>query len=195
MTTPTTTLASRIWQVTGSWKKQALLAVLGSLFIAICAQIQIDLPLVPVTLQTFAVLAVGAAFGMRLGAATVALYVLEGTLGLPVFAGFAAGPAVLMGPTGGYLIGFILAAALVGWFAERGFDRRVLTMFGVMVLGAAVLYIPGLLWLAKFTGYDKVLELGLYPFLWGDLLKAALASTSLSNVDLNVGVLHYTPGA
>jgi len=178
MTTPTTTLASRIWQVSGSWKKQALLAVLGSLFIAICAQIQIDLPLVPVTLQTFAVLAVGAAFGMRLGAATVALYVLEGTLGLPVFAGFAAGPAILMGPTGGYLIGFILAAALVGWFAERGFDRRVLTMFGVMVLGAAVLYIPGLLWLAKFTGYDKVLELGLYPFLWGDLLKAALAAVA-----------------
>ena len=69
-----------------------------------------------------------------------------------------------------------VAAALVGWFAERGFDRRVLSMFGVMMLGAAVLYVPGLLWLAKFTGYDKVLELGLYPFLWGDLLKAALAA-------------------
>jgi biotin transport system substrate-specific component len=178
MTTPTTTLASRVWQVSGSWKKQALLAVLGSLFIAICAQISIELPLVPVTMQTFAVLAVGGAFGMRLGAATVALYVLEGTLGLPVFQGFAAGPAVLMGPTGGYLIGFVLAAGVVGWFAERGFDRRVLSMFGVMVLGAAILYVPGLLWLAKFTGYDKVLELGLYPFLWGDLLKAALAAVA-----------------
>jgi biotin transport system substrate-specific component len=176
MTTPMTTLASRVWQVSGSWKKQALLAVLGSLFIAICAQITIHLPLVPITMQTFAVLAVGAAFGMRLGAATLALYVLEGTLGLPVFAEFRAGPAVLMGPTGGYLIGFIIAAALVGWFAERGYDRRVLTMFGVMMLGAAVLYIPGLLWLAQYTGYDKVLELGLYPFLWGDLLKAALAA-------------------
>jgi biotin transport system substrate-specific component len=176
MTTPMTTLASRVWQVSGSRKKQALLAVLGSLFIAICAQITIHLPLVPITMQTFAVLAVGAAFGMRLGAATLALYVLEGTLGLPVFAEFRAGPAVLMGPTGGYLIGFIIAAALVGWFAERGYDRRVLTMFGVMMLGAAVLYIPGLLWLAQYTGYDKVLELGLYPFLWGDLLKAALAA-------------------
>jgi biotin transport system substrate-specific component len=151
---------------------------LGSLFIAICAQINIPLPLVPITMQTFAVLAVGAAFGMRLGAATLVLYVLEGTLGLPVFAQYNAGPAVLMGPTGGYLIGFILAAALVGWFAERGFDRRVLTMFGVMMLGAAILYVPGLLWLAKFTGYDKVLELGLYPFLWGDLLKAALAAVA-----------------
>ncbi|MGE0238798.1 MAG: biotin transporter BioY [Parvibaculaceae bacterium] len=178
MTTPTTTLASRVWQVSGSWKKQALLVVLGSLFIAICAQISIELPLVPVTMQTFAVLAVGAAFGLRLGAATVALYLLEGTLGLPVFQGFAAGPAVMMGPTGGYLIGFVLAAALVGWFAERGFDRRVLTMFGVMMLGAAVLYVPGLLWLANFTGYDKVLELGLYPFLWGDLMKAALAAVA-----------------
>src|SRR5688572_33337055 len=107
MTTPMTTLASRVWQVSGSWKKQALLAVLGSLFIAICAQITIHLPLVPITMQTFAVLAVGAAFGMRLGAATLALYVLEGTLGLPVFAEFRAGPAVLMGPTGGYLIGFL----------------------------------------------------------------------------------------
>jgi biotin transport system substrate-specific component len=178
MTTSTTTLASRVWQVSASWQKQALLAVLGSLFIAICAQINIPLPLVPITLQTFAVLAVGAAFGMRLGAATLALYVLEGTLGLPVFAEFRAGPGVLMGPTGGYLIGFVLAAALVGWFAERGYDRRVLTMFGVMMLGAAVLYIPGLLWLAKFTGYDKVLELGLYPFLWGDLLKAVLAAVA-----------------
>jgi biotin transport system substrate-specific component len=178
MTTPMTTLASRVWQVSGSWKKQALLAVLGSLFIAICAQITIHLPLVPITMQTFAVLAVGAAFGMRLGAATLALYVLEGTLGLPVFAEFRAGPAVLMGPTGGYLIGFIIAGALVGWFAERGYDRRVLTMFGVMMLGAAVLYIPGLLWLAQYTGYDKVLELGLYPFLWGDLLKAALAAVA-----------------
>jgi biotin transport system substrate-specific component len=178
MTTPTTTLASRIWQVSESWKKQVLLVVLGSLFVAICAQISIELPLVPVTMQTFAVLAVGAAFGMRLGVATLVLYVVEGTAGLPVFQGFSAGPAVLMGPTGGYLIGFILAAALVGWFAERGFDRRVLTMFGVMMLGAAILYIPGLLWLAKFTGYDKVLELGLYPFLWGDLLKAALAAVA-----------------
>ncbi len=176
MTTSTTTLASRVWQVSGSWKKQAVLALLGSLFIAICAQITIHLPLVPVTMQTFAVLAVGAAFGMRLGAATLALYVLEGTLGLPVFAEFRAGTAVLMGPTGGYLIGFILAAALVGWFAERGYDRRVISMFGVMILGAAILYVPGLLWLSNFTGFDKVLELGLYPFLWGDLLKAALAA-------------------
>src|SRR4029453_11420248 len=176
MTTPMTTLASRIWQVSGSWKKQALLVLLGSLFIAICAQINIPLPLVPITMQTFAVLAVGAAFGMRLGAATLVLYVLEGMLGFPVFSQFKAGQAVIMGPTGSYLIGFIVAAALVGWFAERGYDRRVLTMFGVMILGAAILYVPGLLWLAKFTGYDKVLELGLYPFLWGDVLKAALAA-------------------
>jgi biotin transport system substrate-specific component len=178
MTTPTTTLASRVWQISGSWKKQVLLVILGSLFIAVCAQISIELPLVPVTMQTFAVLAVGGAFGMRLGAATVALYLLEGTLGLPVFQGFSAGPAVMMGPTGGYLAGFVLAAALVGWFAERGLDRRVLAMFGVMMLGAAVLYVPGLLWLANYTGYDKVLELGLYPFLWGDLLKAVLAAVA-----------------
>lgn len=174
MTTSTTTLASRVWPVSGSWTKQALLAVLGSLFIAICAQITIPLPLVPITMQTFAVLAVGAAFGMRLGAATLVLYILEGVVGLPVFAEFKNASGVIF--TWGYLIGFVLAAALVGWFAERGHDRRVISMFAIMVLGAAVVYVPGLLWLAQYTGYDKVLELGLYPFIWGDLLKAALAA-------------------
>lgn len=179
MTTSTTTLASRVWPVSGSWTKQALLVVLGSLFIAICAQITIHLPLVPVTMQTFAILAVGAAFGFRLGTAAVILYLIEGLAGLPVFAEFRAGMPVLLGPTGGYLVGFVLAAALVGWFAERGYDRRVLSMFGVMMLGAAVLYIPGLLWLGyAFTGFDKVLELGLYPFLWGDMLKAGLAAVA-----------------
>jgi biotin transport system substrate-specific component len=174
MTTSTATLASRVWQVSGSWKKQAVLAILGSLFIAICAQISIHFTLVPQTMQTFAVLTVGAAFGWRLGAATVALYLLEGFAGLPVFAEFnnAAGVTV----TWGYLIGFVLAAALVGWFAERGHDRHVLSMFGVMILGAAVLYIPGLLWLAQYTGFDKVLEFGFFPYLFGDLLKAALAA-------------------
>jgi biotin transport system substrate-specific component len=174
MTTSTTTLASRVWPISGSLPKQALLAVLGSLFIAICAQITIPLPLVPVTMQTFAVLAVGAAFGMRLGAVTVVLYLLEGAAGLPVFAGFNNAAGVIF--TWGYLIGFVLAAGIVGWFAERGYDRRVLSMFAVMLFGAAVVYVPGLLWLAQYTGYDKVLELGFYPFLWADLLKAALAA-------------------
>lgn len=176
MTTSTATLASRLWPVSGSWGKQALLVVLGSLFIAICAQITIYLPLVPVTMQTFAVLTVGAAFGMRLGAATVVFYLLQGVIGLPVFAEFNNAAGVTF--TWGYLGGFVLAAALVGWLAERGYDRGVLSMFGVMVLGSAVVYIPGLLWLAQYTGYDKVLELGLYPFLWGDLLKAALAAVA-----------------
>lgn len=176
MTTSTTTLASRVWPASASWTKQALLAVLGSLFIAICAQITIPLPLVPITMQTFAVLAVGAAFGMRLGAATLVLYILEGVAGLPVFSGFNNASGVIF--TWGYLVGFVLAAGVVGWFAERGYDRRVLSMFAVMVLGSALVYVPGLPWLAQYTGYDKVLDLGLYPFLWGDLLKAALAAVA-----------------
>lgn len=176
MTTSTATLASRVWPVSGSWTKQALLVVLGSLFIAICAQITIHLPLVPVTMQTFAVLAVGAALGTRLGAAAVALYLLEGVVGLPVFAEFKNASGVIF--TWGYLGGFVLAAAVVGWFAERGYDRRVLSMFGVMMLGSAIVYVPGLLWLAQYVGYDKVLELGLYPYIWGDMLKAALAAVA-----------------
>lgn len=152
--------------------------VLGGLFIAICAQIWVPLPEVPVTMQTFAVLTVGAAFGMRLAVASVVLYLLAGIVGLPVFAGFHAGLAVLTGTTGGYLIGFIFAAALVGWFAEQGFDRHVLTMFGVMLLGAAVIYIPGLFWLSRFHGYEDALVRGLVPFLWIDLCKAALAAVA-----------------
>ena len=176
MTTSTVTLASRVWQVSGSWKKQALLAVLGSLFIAICAQITIPLQPVPPTMQNFAVLIIGAAFGMRLAVATVVLYIVEGIAGLPVFAGFANAAGVTF--TWGYLVGFILAAGVVGWFAERGYDRRVVTLFGIMMLATAIIYIPGLLWLAKYTGYDKVLDFGFYPFIWIDIAKAALAAVA-----------------
>jgi biotin transport system substrate-specific component len=176
MTTSTTTLASRVWPVSGSWSKQALLVVLGSLFIAVCAQISLHLPLVPITLQTFAVLVIGAAFGWRLGAATVVLYLLEGAVGLPVFAEFKNASGVVF--TWGYLVGFVLAAGLVGWFAERGHDRNVISLFGVMMLGTAIVYVPGLLWLGQYTGFDKVLELGLFPYVWGDLLKAALAAVA-----------------
>jgi biotin transport system substrate-specific component len=178
MNTPNLTLAGFVWPADGTmrWPRGLVLALLGSLFVAVCAQINVPLPLVPITMQTFAVLTVGAALGWRLGALSLLFYIAEGAAGLPVFAQFKAGPAVIMGPTGGYIVGFVIAAAAVGWLAQKGFDRNAFKMFVATLIGGALVYLPGLPWLAQFTGWDKVLDLGLYPFVWGDVLKAALAA-------------------
>jgi len=179
MNTANPTLANRVWPAASSNQllRAALLAILGSALVAVCAQVNVPMVPVPMTLQTLAVLAIGGAYGSRLVAATLALYSLEGAVGLPVFAQFTAGPAILMGPTGGYILGFIAAAGLVGFLAERGFDRNVVKMFAAMLLGAAVLYIPGLAWLSTFVGgFAKAVEYGLTPFIAGDLVKAALAA-------------------
>jgi biotin transport system substrate-specific component len=95
---------------------------------------------------------------------------------LPVFAGGKSGLIVLMGPTAGYLVGFFLAATACGWFAERGFDRSYTKLFAALLVGNILLYVPGLLWLGSMIGWDQpVLELGLYPFVLGDLIKIAMA--------------------
>ena len=156
-----------------------LLMLAGSLFIAACAQVAVPLLPVPITMQTFAVLMIGAAYGWRLGAATVAAYLVEGALGLPVFAEWSGGLPVLVGPTGGYLFGFVLAAGAVGWLAERGWDRNIVTTALAMLIGNALIYVPGLAVLANFVGIDKVLEYGLLPFLLGDGLKLVLAACLL----------------
>lgn len=159
-----------------------LLILGGSLFTALMAQIAIPLPFtpVPITGQTLAVLLTGAALGSRRGALSIAAYLLEGALGLPVFAGGAAGLARLRGPTGGYLLGFLAAAFITGWLAERGWDRRPLTTALAMLIGNAVIYLFGLPWLAlflgSFLGPKGALALGLLPFIPGDLLKLALAA-------------------
>ncbi len=158
-----------------------VLVLSGSLFIALSAQFAIPLPFspVPVTGQTLAVLMVGVLLGSRRGSLSVLTYLLQGALGLPVFAGGVAGLARLTGPTGGYLIGFVAAAYLVGWLAERGWDRHFETTLLAMVLGNVVIYTFGLLWLARFVGTEKVLALGLWPFVPGDLGKILLATASL----------------
>lgn len=165
-------LSDRLWPQTGL-ARNAILAVLGSLAVAAAAQVNVPMIPVPMTLQSLAVLVIGAAYGARLGAATLALYALEGAMGLPVFAEFKSG---VMLASFGYVLGFIAAAWVVGTLAERGWDRSVPKMFAAMLLGAAVLYVPGLIWLSGFIGFEKAVQYGLMPFLVGDVVKAAVAA-------------------
>lgn len=164
-----------------SWLYDLTLILSGSLFIALCAQIAVPLPfsLVPITGQTFAVLLVGALYGSRRGAATIVAYLAEGACGLPFFAEGSTGMVALLGPTGGYLFGFVAAAYLTGWLAERGWDRNVLSTTAAMVLGNAAIYITGLAWLSRFVGTDQVLALGFYPFIPGAIVKITLAAMIL----------------
>lgn len=160
----------------------AALVLGGSLFIALSAQIAIPLPFspVPVTGQTLAVLLAGALLGSRRGALAVVAYIAEGLAGLPVFAGGAAGVTRLLGPTGGYLVGFVAAAFLVGLLAERGWDRRFGTTVAAMTLGNVVIYAIGAAWLAVFVGgLAQAWTLGVAPFLLGDVLKIILAAILL----------------
>lgn len=158
-----------------------LLVTGGSLLVALFAQVRIPLPFTPVPLtgQTFAVLLVGALLGARRGAWSLALYLLQGALGAPVFAGGKAGLVHLFGPTGGYLLGFLVAAWLVGWLAERGGERRLPVSLLTFLLGEGVIYLFGLPWLALFVGWERVLVTGLFPFLPGDLIKAIAAALAL----------------
>lgn len=163
----------------GFWAGRAALAALGVAALWISAKTQIAVVPVPVTMQVFVALSIGAAYGARLGAATVLAYLALGALGEPVFAGTpekGLGLAYMAGPTGGYLVGFALAAAVVGFFAERGWDRSVTAMFAATGLGLAAIYLPGVLWLSALIGPDKALQFGVHPFIWIDLAKAALAA-------------------
>ena len=155
--------------------RNIILAFGGSLLLAISAHINVLTLPVPVTMQTFVVLGLGAALGWRLAGATVLLYLSQGALGLPVFAK-GAGPLYMMGPTGGYLLGFLIAAVVVGWLAERGMDRTPAKMFPAMLFGNFLIYIPGVLWLASFIGMDKTFMGGVLPFLLTDVVKCALAA-------------------
>jgi biotin transport system substrate-specific component len=157
------------------------LVLCGSLVVALGAQAEVRLAFtpVPVTLQPLAVLLVGAVLGSRRGALALMAYLGEGIAGWPVFAGGAAGWAKLVGPTGGYLVGFVAAAFVTGYLAERGWDRRFLSTWAAMFLGSVCLYAFGLSWLALYVGWERVLALGLAPFLAGDILKQLLAALLL----------------
>ncbi len=172
------TLFATLWPVTRSQPLRLLATALaGSLLLALSAKIQVPFWPVPMTMQTLAVLVLGMALGSRLGAATVALYLAEGAAGLPVFAGTpekGIGLAYMMGPTGGYLVGFLLAALVVGWLAERGWDRTIWRAGATMLIGHALCFVPGVAWLAVSFGWATAIKVGLTPFWAATILKTAL---------------------
>jgi len=153
----------------------------ASILVALSAQIAIPLPFtpVPVTAQTLAVLLIGAVLGSARGALAILTYLAEGAVGLPVFAGGKAGLAWLAGPTGGYLLGFVLAAFVTGFLAERKWDRNIFSGFLAMLIGNVIIFAFGLLVLQSYVGVERVLELGFYPFILGDIVKLALATILL----------------
>jgi len=146
--------------------------------LAISAQIKIPFYPVPVTMQTLVVLLVGMSYGLRLGAASLASYLVLGAMGAPVFAS-GAGLAYMVGPTGGYLAGFFVSAVIMGMLAERGWSQRAFLVAGAMIIGHATIYLMGAGWLSTFIGLEKAITAGVLPFLYGDLLKLVIAAAGL----------------
>lgn len=177
------TLLTTVWPSVGtSWMKMTVLALLGTALLTLSAKISVPFIPVPMTMQTFAVLVIGMAFGWKLGMITVGLYLLEGAFGLPVFAGTPAkgiGIAYMTGPTGGYLLGFLLSAGLLGYLGEKGFDRHIIWTLVAMIAGTAVIFIFGYAWLASLIGTAKAFQFGVQPFLWAAIFKIVLASLVL----------------
>jgi biotin transport system substrate-specific component len=167
-------------------KKDALVydivLILGAtIFITLCAQITIPLPFtpIPITGQTFAVLLTGVLLGSRRGTLAVIIYLMEGLSGIPVFAKAGFGIMHLLGPSGGYLMGFVPAAFICGVLAEHGWDRHLASAFVTMTIGTVVIFCFGLLWLTQFLILESVLIQGLYPFIPGAIIKISLATILL----------------
>ena len=175
---PATTLVPHLDILT-----DVLFVIAGTALVAGAAQISISLPFtpVPITGQTFAVLLVGAALGTVRGCASLLLYLVIGIAGAPVYADHDHGWAVVTSASGGYLVGFVLAAAVTGFLAERRWDRRLSSSISLMLTGNVIIYLVGLPWLAVVldTGLKRTLELGLYPFVPGDIFKLYLAAALL----------------
>ncbi len=178
------TLADALWPRTTekSWPRSIILAIAGSLILTLSAKIQIPFWPVPMTMQTFAVLVIAMVYGPRLGVATVLLYLAEGAVGLPVFAGTpdkGIGLAYMTGPTGGYLVGFVAASAFLGYLNTRGWDRSFFATIVAMTMGTAIIFLLGYTWLATLIGAEKAWIFGVQPFLLGAVLKIGLAAAVL----------------
>ena len=159
---------------------QLFLAIAGTLLLTLSAKTKVVLGPVDISMQTLAVLLIAAAFGMRLGVATLLLYMAEGAMGFPVFQGTpekGVGIAYMLGSTGGYLAGFVVMAAIVGWAADRGWDRHPIKLFNAMLVAEVIMMAMGFAWLALLIGPEKSWQFGVVPFIVGDLIKVALAAS------------------
>lgn len=175
------TIAATLWPSRPTRRlallRPALLVAAGVCLITLGAKASVPFWPVPLTLQTLAISVVAAAYGLRLGVATVGAYLLAGLLGAPVFAGMTTGVAPFLGPTGGFLVGFLVMAAIIGAAADRGWDKAWPKILAAMALANVIVFVPGLLWLGTFTGYgEKLLAAGLWPFALGTLVKTALGA-------------------
>ena len=169
---------SLVPQLTGSAANQLLPLLVGIALLTASAHIKIPFYPVPLTMQTLVVLGIGMTYGVRLGGVTLLGYLAAGVIGLPVFAG-GAGIAYMMGPTGGYLAGFFVAAVVLGVLAERGWTRNWATSAAAMLIGNAIIYLLGVGWLTSLIGWDKAVQFGLLPFLYGDVLKLIIAAVGV----------------
>ncbi len=153
----------------------------GVLLLAVLAQLRVQIGPVPITGQTLGVLLLGAAYGLPVGLVSVGAYVALGAVGLPVFAGGESGVAYMAGPTGGYLLGFAVAAALLGFLSRRGWERSLASCALAMLLASVAIYLPGVTWLKLSLGmsWSAAVAAGLMPFLIGDAVKLALAAAAL----------------
>ena len=187
-------LSEEFWSVEGNaiWVKRIVLVVLGIAALAISAKIKIPVwpSPVPVTMGTFAVLTIGTAYGPRMGLATILGYMLVGALGFDVFANSSSGATgieYMMGSTGGYLVGFVLATLALGYAARRGWDRNVVMMAIAMFVGSLIIYVPGVMWLAHLYSWENAFAWGVTPYLIGDAMKLALAARVVPAVWKMVG--------
>jgi biotin transport system substrate-specific component len=174
--------ATLIQQALGSRERNILrdgaLVLVGTMVLALSAKIQIPFHPVPMTMQSLVVMMIGAAYGWKLGGLTILAYLAEGALGLPVFAS-GAGLAYMMGPTGGYLVGFLLAAFATGFLAERGYTHSILGALAVLTLGHLINFIPGYAWLSVLIGHELAFAKGVAPFGYATLLKVGLGAALL----------------
>lgn len=187
----TRALAPSLLGQTSRTVQEVVLVLAGTLALIIAAKVKVPFYPVPMTLQTLAVMAIAATFGLRLGVTTVLAYLAEGALGLPVFTNtppMVAGPAYLLGPTGGFLAGFVVIAFLVGYAADRGWSRSIPKLLVALLAGEAIMMALGFGWLAGFAqlatgatgiGLEKAWAGGVAPFILGDLLKIALVALAV----------------
>ncbi|MEQ8822173.1 MAG: biotin transporter BioY [Sumerlaeia bacterium] len=187
----TLTLSDALWPAATTseskalpWLRNGALVIGGVALMTIGAKLSFNTALspgVPISMQSFAVLVIGMVLGWRLAASSVASYLALGLAGAPVFANLGAGPVYFMGPTGGYLLGFLAAAALVGYLAERGFDRTMSRSLIAMAAGTAVIFVPGVLWYSNWLGgnLSHAYDMGLLIYLPGEVIKIILAAAVL----------------